>query len=209
MNPRTELTTVAGPVGELACALDAPVDEVAPRGLAVVCHPHPLHGGTMNNKVVQTLARAFVQRGWRSVRFDFRGVGVSAGHWDGGVGEIDDALAVVRAFRAPGQPLALAGFSFGAYVASQVAARLADQTPAERVILVGPAVQSFAVAALPLASLVVHGEVDEVVPLSAVLDWARPQVQPVVVVPATGHFFHGQLALLKSLVLGALAAQPE
>lgn len=163
----------------------------------------------MNNKVVQTLARAFVQRGWRSVRFDFRGVGVSAGHWDGGVGEIDDALAVVRAFRAPGQPLALAGFSFGAYVASQVAARLADQTPAERVILVGPAVQSFAVAALPPASLVVHGEVDEVVPLSAVLDWARPQVQPVVVVPATGHFFHGQLALLKSLVLGALAAQPE
>jgi hypothetical protein len=209
MNPRTELTTVAGPVGELACALDAPVDEVAPRGLAVVCHPHPLHGGTMNNKVVQTLARTFVQRGWRSVRFDFRGVGVSAGHWDGGVGEIDDALAVVRAFRAPGQPLALAGFSFGAYVASQVAARLADQTPAERVILVGPAVQSFAVAALPPASLVVHGEVDEVVPLSAVLDWARPQVQPVVVVPATGHFFHGQLALLKSLVLGALAAQPE
>ena len=209
MNPRTELTTVAGPVGELACALDAPVDEVAPRGLAVVCHPHPLHGGTMNNKVVQTLARAFVQRGWRSVRFDFRGVGVSAGHWDGGVGEIDDALAVVRAFRAPGQPLALAGFSFGAYVASQVAARLADQTPAERVILVGPAVQSFAVAALPPASLVVHGEVDEVVPLSAVLDWARPQVQPVVVVPATGHFFHGQLALLKSLVLGALTAQPE
>jgi alpha/beta superfamily hydrolase len=209
MNPRTELTTVAGPVGELACALDAPVDEVAPRGLAVVCHPHPLHGGTMNNKVVQTLARAFVQRGWRSVRFDFRGVGASAGHWDGGVGEIDDALAVVRAFRAPGQPLALAGFSFGAYVASQVAARLADQTPAERVILVGPAVQSFAVAALPPASLVVHGEVDEVVPLSAVLDWARPQVQPVVVVPATGHFFHGQLALLKSLVLGALAAQPE
>jgi alpha/beta superfamily hydrolase len=209
MNPRTELTTVAGPVGELACALDAPVDEVAPRGLAVVCHPHPLHGGTMNNKVVQTLARAFVQRGWRSVRFDFRGVGVSAGHWDGGVGEIDDALAVVRAFRAPGQPLALAGFSFGAYVASQVAARLADQTPAERVILVGPAVQSFAVAPLPPASLVVHGEVDEVVPLSAVLDWARPQVQPVVVVPATGHFFHGQLALLKSLVLGALAAQPE
>lgn len=209
MNPRTELTTTAGPAGALACALDMPGDDASARGLAVVCHPHPLHGGTMNNKVVQTLARAFVQRGWRSVRFDFRGVGVSAGHWDGGVGEIDDALAVVRAFRAPGQPLALAGFSFGAYVASQVAARLADQTPAERVILVGPAVQSFAVAALPPASLVVHGEVDEVVPLSAVLDWARPQVQPVVVVPATGHFFHGQLALLKSLVLGALAAQPE
>jgi alpha/beta superfamily hydrolase len=209
MNSRTERATVTGPVGELACALDAPVDAIAPRGLAVVCHPHPLHGGTMNNKVVQTLARAFVQAGWRSVRFDFRGVGESAGHWDGGVGEIDDALAVVRAFRTSGQPLALAGFSFGAYVASQVAARLADQAPAERVILVGPAVQNFEVAPLPPASLVVHGEADDVVPLAAVLDWARPQVQPVVVVPATGHFFHGQLALLKSLVLGALAPQPE
>lgn len=209
MNPRTELTTASGPAGGLACALDAPGDGVAVRGLAVVCHPHPLHGGTMNNKVVQTLARAFVQRGWRSVRFDFRGVGASAGHWDGGVGEVDDALAVVRAFRAPGEPLALAGFSFGAYVASQAAARLAGQAPAERVVLVGPAVQNFAVAPLPAGSLVVHGEADEVVPLSAVLDWARPQAQPVVVVPGTGHFFHGQLPLLKSLVLGALAAQPD
>lgn len=209
MNPRTELTTAAGPAGGLACALDAPSDGVAVRGLAVVCHPHPLHGGTMNNKVVQTLARAFVQRGWRSVRFDFRGVGASAGHWDGGVGEVDDALAVVRAFRAPGEPLALAGFSFGAYVASQAAARLAGQAPAEHVVLVGPAVQNFAVAPLPSGSLVVHGEADEVVPLSAVLDWARPQAQPVVVVPGTGHFFHGQLPLLKSLVLGALAAQPD
>lgn len=209
MNPRTELTTAAGPAGGLACALDAPSDGVAMRGLAVVCHPHPLHGGTMNNKVVQTLARAFVQRGWRSVRFDFRGVGASAGQWDGGVGEVDDALAVVRAFRASGEPLALAGFSFGAYVASQAAARLAGQAPAERVVLVGPAVQNFAVAPLPAGSLVVHGEADEVVPLSAVLDWARPQAQPVVVVPGTGHFFHGQLPLLKSLVLGALAAQPD
>ena len=209
MNPRTELTTAAGPAGGLACALDAPSDGVATRGLAVVCHPHPLHGGTMNNKVVQTLARAFVQRGWRSVRFDFRGVGASAGHWDGGVGEVDDALAVVRAFRAPGEPLALAGFSFGAYVASQAAARLAGPAPAEHVVLVGPAGQNFAVAPLPSGSLVVHGEADEVVPLSAVLDWARPQAQPVVVVPGTGHFFHGQLPLLKSLVLGALAAQPD
>ena len=209
MNPRTELTTAAGPAGGLACALDVPADGVAARGLAVVCHPHPLHGGTMNNKVVQTLARAFVQRGWRSVRFDFRGVGASAGHWDGGVGEVDDALAVVRAFRAPGEPLALAGFSFGAYVASQAAARQARQAPAEHVVLVGPAVQNFAVAPLPSGSLVVHGEADEVVPLSAVLDWARPQAQPVVVVPGTGHFFHGQLPLLKSLVLGALAAQPD
>ena len=209
MNSRTALTSASGPAGELACALDGPADGAVPLGLAVVCHPHPLHGGTMNNKVVQTLARAFVQRGWRSVRFDFRGVGASAGHWDGGIGEVDDALAVVRAFRTPGQRLALAGFSFGAYVASQAAARLAGEAPAERVVLVGPAVQNFAVAALPPGSLVVHGEADEVVPLSAVLDWARPQGQPVVVVPGTGHFFHGQLALLKSLVLGALAGEPQ
>ena len=207
MSPRTELTTAAGPAGVLACALDAPAEGSTPRGLAVVCHPHPLHGGTMNNKVVQTLARAFVQSGWRSVRFDFRGVGASTGHWDGGVGEIDDALAVVRAFRAAGEPLALAGFSFGACVASQVAARLAGVAPAERVVLVGPAVQNFTVAPVPPGSLVVHGEADEVVPLAAVLDWARPQVQPVVVVPGTGYFFHGQLALLKSLVLGALVPQ--
>ena len=109
-----------------------------PAGLALVCHPHPLHGGTLDNKVVQTLARAFVQLGWRAVRFNFRGVGASEGQWDEGRGEVDDALAVVQALREPAQPLVLAGFSFGAYVASQVAARLHGSEVAQRVVLVAP-----------------------------------------------------------------------
>jgi hypothetical protein len=205
MSPRTQAITVAGPVGALSCALDEPAGPAAPRGLALLCHPHPLHGGTMNNKVVQTLARASVQAGWRAVRFDFRGVGASAGAWDEGRGEVDDGWAVLQAFRQPGEPLLLGGFSFGGYVASQLCARLQGDPGRARVVLVGPAVQNFPVPGLPPGSLVVHGETDEVVPLPAVLDWARPQAQPVLVVPGCGHFFHGQLALLKSLVLGAIS----
>ncbi|MFD2454419.1 alpha/beta hydrolase, partial [Ideonella paludis] len=175
-----------------------------PCGVAVVCHPHPLHGGTLDNKVAQTLARAFVQLGYRVVRFNFRGVGGSEGQWDEGRGEVDDALAVIAAHRQAGQPLVLAGFSFGAYVASQAAHRLKDTPHAvQRLVLVGPATSNFDVAPVAANTLVIHGEADEVVPLSATLDWARPQVQPVVVVPGVGHFFHGQLALLKSLVVAA------
>jgi alpha/beta superfamily hydrolase len=198
LNAQTERRALVGPAGTLDCAIDHPAE--APRGLALVCHPHPQHGGTMDNKVVQTLARACVQRGYTSARFNFRGIGASAGAWDEGRGEIDDALAVLAALRAPGQPLVLAGFSFGAYVASQVAARLAGGDAPQRVVLIAPAVVSFTVAAPPAGSLVVHGEADDVVPLSAVLDWARPITQPVVVVPAVGHFFHGQLPLLRTLV---------
>ena len=202
MNAQTQRLKVAGPAGDIECALDMPGS--APRGLAVVCHPHPQHGGTMDNKVVQTLARAFVQLGYAALRFNFRGVGASAGAWAHGPGEIDDALAVVASQRAPGQPLVLAGFSFGAYVASNVAARLAEAgTPAERLVLVGPAASRFGVAAVPADTLVLHGEADDVVPLSAVFDWARPQALPVTVIPGAGHFFHGQLPLLKSLVVGA------
>lgn len=189
---------MAGPAGDLVCALDAPApDAGSPRGLAVICHPHPQHGGTLDNKVVATLARAFVQCGWRSVRFNFRGVGGSGGAWDEGRGEIDDALAVAAALRGADEPIALAGFSFGAYVASHVAARLKP----EQLVLVGPATQNFTVAPVPAGTLVVHAESDEVVPLACTLDWARPQAQPVLVVPGGGHFFHGQLPLLKALVL--------
>jgi alpha/beta superfamily hydrolase len=200
LNPKTQRHTVAGPAGELVCAIDMP--EGTLRGLAVVCHPHPQHGGTMDNKVVVTLARAFVQCGWRAARFNFRGIGGSAGVWDEGCGEIDDALAVARALRRGDEPLALAGFSFGAYVASHAAAALSAQP----LVLIGPATQNFTVAAVPQGTLVVHGEADEVVPLSATLDWARPQSQPVVVVPGGGHFFHGQLPLLKNLVVRHLQA---
>ncbi len=202
MNPRTERRLIAGPAGDLDCALDAPPHGPL-RGLAVICHPHPLHGGTLDNKVVATLARAFVQTGWRAVRFNFRGVGASAGAWDEGRGEIDDAAAVVAAFRdGDAEPLALAGFSFGAYVASHVARTHAPR----QLVLVAPATQNFTVAPVAPGTLVIHGESDDVAPLAATLDWARPQVQPVVVVPGTGHFFHGQLPLLKSLVVHHLTA---
>ena len=198
MNLRTRREAIVGPAGQLECAIDEPMDAV--RGVVVVCHPHPQHGGTLDNKVVQTLARAFVQQGWRSVRFNFRGIGSSQGTWDEGQGEIDDAMAVVHDRRDPELPFALAGFSFGAYIASHVCARLAE-TPPDRVVLVGPATQNFPVAPVPANTLVIHGEHDEVVPLQSTLDWARPQALPVVVVPGVGHFFHGQLPLLKSLVL--------
>ena len=202
MNPRTERRAVAGPAGSLECAIDAPAHGSG-RGLAVLCHPHPLHGGTLDNKIVQTLARTFVALGYTAVRFNFRGIGASAGHWDHGLGEVDDALAVIHAHRGLGQPLVLGGFSFGGYVASQAAARLPAGEQAERLVLVGPAVQTFPMVPVPADTLVIHGEADEVVPLGAVFDWARPQSLPVTVVPGAGHFFHGQLTLLKHIATGA------
>jgi len=208
MNAHTERRVLDGPAGPLQCAFDGPADSP---GLALLCHPHPLHGGTMDHKVVQTLARAFVQLGWRAVRFNFRGVGESAGAWDEGRGEVQDALQVLAQVRQPGQALALGGFSFGAYVASHVASHVAARalpsstSPAVHdpacLVLVGPAVETFAMAPVPAHSLVIHGERDEIVSLQGVLDWARPQALPVTVVPGAGHFFHAQMALLKSLVL--------
>jgi alpha/beta superfamily hydrolase len=201
MNAQTQRRNVAGPSGAIECAIDMPAG--TPRGVAVVCHPHPQHGGTMDNKVVQTLARAFTQLGYTAVRFNFRGVGGSAGAWAQGPGEIEDALAVIAALRVPALPLVLAGFSFGAYVASNAAARLAASADGgvQRLVLVGPAASRFDMMAVPQDTLVIHGEADDVVPLAAVLDWARPQSLPVTVVPGAGHFFHGQLSLLKSLVV--------
>ena len=194
-------TDIAGPVGRLEVALDEP--DGAPRGVAVLCHPHPVHGGTMDNKVVQTLARAFVQVGYRSVRFNFRGVGASQGQWDEGHGEIDDAMAVVNAFRAAALPLALGGFSFGGYVASHIASRVAAAGAPARLVLVGPATSTFGVADAAPDTLVIHGEADDVVPLQATLDWARPLQLPVVVMPGVGHYFHGQLTRLRDLVVQA------
>lgn len=202
LNPQSRLLSLDGPAGSLEVVVDAPPDAPA-RGVAVICHPHPLHGGTMDNKVVQTLARAFLQLGYRAVRFNFRGVGASGGQYDEGRGEVDDALAVIAAERDPALPLALAGFSFGAYVAAAAAARLPVEQAAERLVLVGTATSRFPVPTVPADTLVIHGESDDVVPLQATLDWARPQALPVVVVPGVGHFFHGQLSVLKSLVVGA------
>ena len=206
MKPDTLQLIVDGPAGALACAIDEPAAGILPRGTAVLCHPHPQHGGTMDNKVVITLARAFVQLGYRAVRFNFRGVGGSAGNWDEGLGEVDDALAVIAQQRAahPALPLALAGFSFGGYVAAQAADRLAASAPVQRLVLVGPATSRFTLPVRVAAdTVVIHGEADDVVPLSATLDWARPQVLPVIVLPGVGHFFHGQLTLLKNQVVQA------
>jgi alpha/beta superfamily hydrolase len=203
MHSTVRRTGCAGPAGQLQCVIDEPAHVV--RGVAVLCHPHPQHGGTMDNKVIQTLARAFVQLGYRAVRFNFRGVGESEGAWADGVGEVDDAMAVVRAFRDPVLPLSLGGFSFGGYVASQVCARLADTAPIERLVLVGPATSTFDVAKVPTDTLVIHGEADDVVPLQSTFDWARPQSLPVVVLPGVGHFFHGQLPRLRALVALAWA----
>jgi len=169
----------------------------------VVCHPHPLEGGSLDNKVAHTLARAFVQLGLQSVRFNFRGAGASEGAWDDGRGEIDDALAVVAAWRDPTLPLALAGFSFGGYVAAHAAARLLEASEAAWLVLVGPATENRVLPAVAADTLVVHGERDDVVPLAATLDWARPQALPVTVIPGGGHFFHGQLTLLKNIVVRA------
>lgn len=198
MNAHTQRRTVAGPAGRIECALDLP--EGAPQGLAVVAHPHPLYGGTLDNKVVQTLARAFVQLGLATVRPNFRGVGESEGSHDDGRGEVDDLLAVVAALRGEfAGRLVLAGFSFGAAMASLAALRVAPA--AERLVLVGPSVRSGLAANVPEDTLVVHGELDDVVPLADVLGWARPLALPVVVVPGGGHFFHGQLPLLKHIIL--------
>ena len=202
MNAQTQKSSIAGPAGAIECAIDAPE---AARGVAVICHPHPQFGGTMDNKVVQTLARALLQLNWRSVRFNFRGIGASAGTWDEGRGEVDDALAVVAAFRAEAgasrSPLLLAGFSFGGYVAAEAASRLPDGEKPERLVLVGPSTQKQQVPPVPADTVVIHGETDDVVPLSATLDWARPQSIPVIVFPGVGHFFHGQLGLLKSVLI--------
>lgn len=214
VNAQTERLTLQGPAGAIEAVRDAaaPAGGAAPRGIAVIAHPHPLFGGTMDNKVVQTLARAFVQCGWTAVRFNFRGVGATAGVHDEGRGERDDLLAVVEqvAPAAQGQRLALAGFSFGAFVTSHALVELWPQGRVDQVVLVGTAASRFTVAPIPPAAhartLVLHGEADDTVPLASVMDWARPQSLPVTVIPAVGHFFHGQLPLLKTLVVRHLQA---
>ena len=202
MNASTQRLSLKGAAGLIEAVLDQP--DGTPRGVAVIAHPHPLFGGTMDNKVVQTLARAFVQCGWQTVRFNFRGVGATEGVYDEGRGELEDLLAVVQQTATQG-PLALAGFSFGAFVTSHAVQTLWAQRAIEKIVLVGTAASRFAVADVPpeahAHTLTLHGEQDDTVPLAAVLDWARPQTLPVTVIPGGGHFFHGQLPLLKSLVV--------
>jgi hypothetical protein len=214
VNSQTRRFLLQGPVGAIEAQEDLPT--LAPgavaRGVAVIAHPHPLFAGTMDNKVVQTLARAFVQSGWRAVRFNFRGVGATEGVHDAGRGELDDLLAVIAHATegAEPTPLALAGFSFGSFVVSHAVAALGAGRAPERLVLVGTAASRFTVAPIPAElhtrTLVVHGELDDTVPLADVMNWARPQTLPVTVVPGGSHFFHGQLPLLRNLVARHLAA---
>jgi hypothetical protein len=192
MRASTRREFIAGPAGRIECAVDSP--EGAAKGKALVAHPHPLFGGTLDNKVVQTLARAFVELGYEAWRPNFRGVGQSEGSFDEGRGEEQDLLAVYQALRP--SSVVLAGFSFGAAMQAKVAARV----QAERLVLVGVAVTSFQVPPVPAGTLVIHGENDETIALAAVLDWARPQELPVVLVPGADHFFHRKLQVLRGIV---------
>jgi len=182
---------IAGPAGRIECAVDGP--ESPPIGVALIAHPHPLFGGTLDNKVVQTLARAFVELGHEAWRPNFRGVGESEGTHDEGRGELEDLAAIVAHLN-PSR-LALAGFSFGA----GVQALLSRRVKAEKLVLVGVAVTRFELPPVQPGTLVIHGENDETVPLAAVLDWARPQDLPVVLVPGADHFFHRKLHILRGL----------
>lgn len=203
MRATTRREFVAGPAGRIECAVDAPgAAGGAVRGAALIAHPHPQFGGTADNKVVQTLARAFVELGYESWRPNFRGVGESEGRFDEGRGEVDDLAAVFAGLRRFEETV-LAGFSFGAALQARLAERLRKEGQAfGRIVLVAPAVVHFPAPQVPPGTLVIHGERDETVPLAAVLDWARPQDLPVVVVPGGEHFFHQRLPLLRSIVTG-------
>ncbi|MGH8726969.1 MAG: alpha/beta hydrolase [Burkholderiales bacterium] len=189
---------IDGPAGKLEIASSDP--EAPPRAVAVVAHPHPLHGGTMENKVVVTLVKAFFRLGYTTTRFNFRGVGKSQGSFDEGRGEIDDALAALAHARLGREelPLVLAGFSFGARVQAMAQERLRADGISSRLVLVAPVGEDF--PQVPADTLVIHGENDELQPLKPVLDWAAPQQLAVVVVPAASHFFHGCLTVLTSIL---------
>jgi alpha/beta superfamily hydrolase len=200
----TEKLLIPGAAGELEGVIHHP--EGVPRAIAVVAHPLPTMGGTMENKVVTTLAKTFAELGFATLRFNFRGAGKSAGAFDEGNGEVEDVLAVVRHARnAFGDlPLVLAGFSFGGYVQ----ARAAQHLHPRRLVLIAPAVGRFAMPHVPQDTLLIHGEQDDVIPLEEALFWARAQHLPIVVLPETEHFFHGRLHLIKQLVQKEFEGRP-
>lgn len=213
MPPRTETISFDGLAGLIDCALDWPEGE--PTGWALVLHPNPAQGGTRDNKVVTTIARACLQQGLVALRPNFRGIGSSGGIFDHGKGELLDMAALVEQFRVrypevASLPWVLGGFSFGTSIAVQLYAkweRLEKNLP-NIVVLAGSAAMRFRHSEVkaPEDALVIHGEVDEVVPLSEVMDWARPLGMPIVVIPEAGHFFHGKLLILRQLVQTRLQA---
>ncbi len=222
--PRAERVRIAGPAGEIEALVERPADDgIEQQAVAgavgsrfgVVCHPHPLYGGTLDNKVVYTLARAFVDMGVPAIRFNFRGVGASAGSYDEGRGETADALAVIAYGRErwPGAALWLAGFSFGGAVAVRAAARARPET----LVLAAPGITRVAMEAIPSPScpwLIVQGDADDVIEPAAVLEWGKRQsVAPAVrLLPGAGHFFHGRLHEVRAVVLeflGSLNVSPS
>jgi len=234
MNSRTKLIHIDGVVGQIEMSIDLPDElkinpDFAVRGLALVAHPHPLMGGTMDNKVAQTIARTFNQLGYISVRPNFRGVGGTAGVHDDGVGELDDLLHVTDWMRTPSSwaqfaatqdqtwiamanalPLVVSGFSFGSFVGSHLVQRLAELgRPAERLVMVGSAAGKWVLAQVPTDTILIHGEVDETIPLTDVLDWARPQELIVQVVPGADHFFHRRLHCIRNVITGAWLGMPD
>ncbi len=194
---------VPGAVGDIELLVQLPDDYCPGDPVAVVCHPHPLRGGTMNNKVVHTVARSFVEMGVPVARFNFRGVGESAGCYDEGRGESEDLLTVVNWLRRqyPQAPLWLAGFSFGAYVAKRTHLR----AEAERLLLIAPPVTMYDFAEMPpltVSSMVIQGSDDEVIDPQAVTAWVAEKAPNATYhwVEGAGHFFHGKLVLLRSLI---------
>ena len=203
MNKNSHKFYLTGHAGKMECLLDEP-EEGAPRGIALVAHPHPLYGGTMDNKVAQTLARTFVGLGYATARFNFRGVGESEGVYDDGRGEVDDMEVMLDHMLAeyPGLPFTLTGFSFGTFVQAQLQQRLETQgRPAERLVLVGTAAGKWPMPPVPADTILIHGELDDTITLQEVFDWARPLDIPVTVIPGADHFFHRKLGHIKNLVV--------
>jgi alpha/beta superfamily hydrolase len=203
LNKNSSKFYLDGPAGKMECMLDLPED-AAPRGFSLVAHPHPLYGGTMENKVAQTLARTFVALGYATARFNFRGVGESEGVHDRGIGEVDDMAVMLNHMQEqyPGLPFALTGFSFGTFVQAQLQQRLiAEGRPAERLVLVGAAAGKWPMPPVSNDTILIHGEQDETITLSQVFEWARPLDVPVIVIPGADHFFHRKLGHIKNLVL--------
>jgi uncharacterized protein len=192
MRASTRREFIAGPAGRIECAVDKP--DSPGRGIALIAHPHPLFGGTLDNKVVQTLARAFVDLGYEAWRPNFRGVGATEGVHDEGKGELDDLEAVFSFIKT--EKFILAGFSFGA----SLMARLAERVKPEWLVLIGIGITRLEAPPVAPGTLVIHGENDDTVPLAAVLEWARPQELPVVVVPGADHYFHRKLHVIKRIV---------
>jgi len=202
MNIHSQKFYLDGDAGKMQCLLDLP--EAEPRGIALVAHPHPLYGGTMENKVAQTLARTFVTLGYAVARFNFRGVGESEGVYDDGRGEVDDMAIMYEHMRAryPDLPITLSGFSFGTFVQAQFAQRLeAEGRAPERLVLVGTAAGKWPMPPVPQDTILIHGELDDTITMQQVFDWARPLDIPVTIIPGADHFFHRKLGHIKNLVV--------